>query len=497
MITKNNVFLSRLKAYCVLLCIFFPACQGLQQFSTARINRIIADHGLQLAYIGIEVRSVASGRYLIRHNADQHFVPASNMKLYTSAAALLALSPEFRYKTKLMTDGVITDGILRGNLIIIASGDPTMSGYFNSGNPAEVFENWSKALIEKGVHRIDGDIRVDNTYFEGAEFGKGWQWDDTFQCYGAAIDAFSFNNNCVAVEVIPGNEIGSAAIIRKEPDTTYFSVLNDIITTGPETKISIRRSRTADVGTNGTALSGTIPVNTGKYTLYEPVKKPAVFAASVFKEVLSQKGLVVTGQVICETGNYRRNHSTLTIVAEHQSPSLAEIIKVVNSISSNLYAENLFLTIARESSGHGNAGYAERSIHQLLNRLGLRTDRLRIADGSGLSRLNLITPHDTVDLLYLMAQSSNGQVFMDSLAIPGKKGTLKRMDLLSRTPLNVRAKTGSMTNVRNMSGYITTAGGELFAFSFLCNNSTHSAEEIDRLYAAILKQIALLHSGSD
>ncbi|HEX2967387.1 MAG TPA: D-alanyl-D-alanine carboxypeptidase/D-alanyl-D-alanine-endopeptidase, partial [Syntrophorhabdaceae bacterium] len=180
----------------------------------------------------------------------------------------------------------------------------------------------------------------------------------------------------------------------------------------------------------------------------------------------------------------------LTPIASHRSPPLYEIVKVINTISNNLYAENLLLTIGKETSGHGTLQHAEMAVRQTLEKAGVHLEGFRMADGSGLSRLNLITPHDTVELLYYMAKGAHAKMFMDSLAAPGNKGTLQRFSLDAPAPPAVKAKTGSMTNVRNLSGYITAANGELFAFSFLCNNSAYPAERVDSLYNRILRYVA-------
>ncbi len=459
------------------------SCQGLRQIRND-IYTIVADQALEQAHLGIEVRSVVNGEYLFRHNAHQNFIPASNMKLYTTAAALLALTPDFRYETKLLTDGKITNGVLRGNLIIIGSGDPTISGHFNGGYITEVFDNWSKALSQMGVARMEGDILADNSYFAESGYGRGWQLDDLDHCYAAARDALSFNNNCIAVEVHAAHASGSPAVIRMEPETQYLKVTNAVVSSDPG-QISITGTMTE----GGILLTGHIPVGSAPYTLYVPVRKPAIFAASVFKEILSGNGIVINGDV----GFYKKEavgSSRLLPVAVHHSPPLSEIVKVTNRISNNLYAENLLLTVGKATSGYGTAKHAELAVQKIFAAAGLDLRGVRIADGSGLSRLNLITPHSTVELLYSMAHSAEARVFLESLATPGNEGTLQRFLTHTTAPVNFRAKTGSMTNVRNLSGYVTAASGELFAFSFLCNNSTYPVEKIDNLYGRILRYVA-------
>ena len=180
---------------------------------SADLMRIVNDDAFKSAHVGIAIQSVKNTTPLFLYNEKKRFVSASNMKLYTVAAALLSLSPDFTYETKVMANGAVTQGILKGDLIIVASGDPTISGYFNNSNPTQVFEDWSNALIQKGIIKIDGDIIIDNAYFNDSPFGAGWHWDDMPHCYSTAKDAFSFNNNCIALTISPGNKIGAPAII--------------------------------------------------------------------------------------------------------------------------------------------------------------------------------------------------------------------------------------------------------------------------------------------
>ena len=151
----------------------------------ADLTRIVDDEAFQSAHVGIAIQSVKNATPLFLYNEKKRFVSASNMKLYTTAAALLSLSPDFTYETKVMTNGVITQDVLKGDLIIVASGDPTISGHFNNNNPTQVFEDWANALIQKGIRKIDGDIVIDNTYFNDSPFGAGWHWDDMSRCYSS------------------------------------------------------------------------------------------------------------------------------------------------------------------------------------------------------------------------------------------------------------------------------------------------------------------------
>ena len=250
------------------------------------LSQIVKDKAFESAHVGIAIESVRTAEPLFKYNSKQRFTPASNLKLFTSAAALLSLSPDFTYETKVVTNGTIASGILKGDLIIVASGDPTISGYFNNSNPTEVFEEWAETLIKKGITQITGDVIVDNSYFNDSPFGKGWRWDDMDRCYSVPKDAFSFNNNCIAFTISPGNKPGAPAKIEIEPNTAYITILGSIVTGNSNSDVDITAEHTNNP--NIIVISGTIPISRGSHVKYMPVENPAEFGAIVFKEANHQ-----------------------------------------------------------------------------------------------------------------------------------------------------------------------------------------------------------------
>jgi serine-type D-Ala-D-Ala carboxypeptidase/endopeptidase (penicillin-binding protein 4) len=468
----------------------------------ADLTRIIDNEAFRSAHIGIAIQSVKNSMPLFQYNERKRFIAASNMKLYTTAAALLSLSPDFSYETKITTNGSITEGVLKGDLIIVASGDPTISGYFNNNNPTQVFEDWANALIQKDIKKIDGDIVINNNYFNDSPFGAGWHWDDMVHCYSTARDAFSFNNNCIALSVSPGNKTGAPATVEIGPKTSYVTVSGNVTTAGRDSAVNIK---TDYVNNSRTILmSGTIPLNHESTVKYVAATNPAEFGASVLKETLRRKGIEVNGNIVCTRSGCSQTKDletvttigglfSLTTLAVYHSPKLSEIIKVINKISNNLYAENLFLTIAKEKSREGNSGEAALATREILSKTGLNLEGFHMVDGSGLSRFNLIVPRETIQLLSIMAQGPHEEAFCNSLAVAGEEGTLKnrRKEKSAIALTSVRAKTGTMTHVRNLSGYITTRNGKLLAFSFLCNNHNVSGNIIDDLYDRILARLTV------
>jgi len=478
------IILSALKRPFHLICILFLSISFYSCASTPQhvppsasgslkgdLTELLKEDVLKSSHIGIQVKSIDRNEVLFSYNAGQRFIPASNVKLFTVAAGLAYFTPDFVYETRLMQHGAVRSSVLEGDLIIVGSGDPTISGYFHDGNPTKVFEDWADALKQSGIGSITGNIVIDNSFFRATPLGPGWSWDDELFCYSASNNAFSFNNNCVAVVVAPGNSAGDPVTVRLEPGPGDLVIVNNAKTgdQGGTDDISIRKDPCA----NTITISGSLPVNHPEYRVMVAVERPACHGGLIFKEILAQRGISLQGGIDCgQQGKVSREAGEVrgTTVAIYRSPRLSEIIKVINKRSSNFAAEQLFLTIGKMQKGEGSQAASATAVKEYMEKIGVDTGDLSIVDGSGLSRYNLVTPKDIVALLDYMARNRYFGLFYDSLAIAGTDGTLKKR--MQSPPLqgNLRGKTGSMNHVRNLSGYMTTVGGERLAFAILINN---------------------------
>ncbi|OPY73193.1 MAG: D-alanyl-D-alanine carboxypeptidase DacC precursor [Syntrophorhabdus sp. PtaU1.Bin058] len=447
------------------------------------LTELLKEDILRSSHIGIEVRSLDRDEVLFSYNAGQRFIPASNVKLFTVAAGLEYLTPDFVYETKLMRHGVVESGVLKGDLLIVGSGDPTISGYFHDGNPTKVFEDWAEALKQSGIQAITGNIVIDSSFFRATPLGPGWSWDDEPFCYSAPNDAFSFNNNCIAVTVAPGNSAGDPVTVRIEPGPGDLVIVNNAKTGHREGMDDISIGK--EPCTNTITISGGLPVDHPGYRVMVAMERPACYGGLIFKEILAQRGISLQGRIDCGHRGGVSGEAGETTVATYRSPRLSEIIKVVNKRSSNFAAEQLFLTIGKMQKGEGNQTASATAIKEYTERIGADAADLYIVDGSGLSRYNLVTPKVIVALLDHMARSRYFGVFYGSLAIAGTDGTLKKK--MQSPPLqgNLRGKTGSMNHVRNLSGYVTTAGGERLAFAILINNFSTDPEIIQDIIERI------------
>ena len=462
-----------------LLCLV-SCTTGLQGSFHAFMN----SPSLEGAHTGFAVKSLTDNRDLYAVNETKFFIPASNMKLFTTAVALVRLGPEFRYTTPVYTDGVVHDGTLYGNLFVKGVGDPTLSGLFHAGGAGQIFEEWADTLLRLGIKRITGDIVGDGSLFDDQYMGAGWSWDDEIHCYSAQISALSFNDNSVKLVISPAGEIGSPSIIETGPRTAYVTLANDVTTVSSAEETSITFARAA--ATNVIKAAGRIGAGSAPHEACVTVHRPSLFAVTVFKEVLESKGIEIEkGVVAIGKSDETPDYESMRIVASYDSPPLREIIKYVNKSSHNLSAELLFRTLGSMFGGEGSTDRSVRVMKETVSEMGIVPDQISIHDGSGLSRYNLVMPGHVMKLLEYMYAHPYFIYFYDSLPIAGVEGTVKRRMKDTEAEHQVRAKTGSFKHVLNLSGYITTRNGEMIAFSIMNNNLIGSVSDLKKLQDGI------------
>ncbi|HZV11874.1 MAG TPA: D-alanyl-D-alanine carboxypeptidase/D-alanyl-D-alanine-endopeptidase [Candidatus Kapabacteria bacterium] len=456
------------------------------------LDGIIDDPNFANAEWGAIVQSVETGEYLYRKNDTKLFVPASNLKLFTTAAALYYLGPDFRYATSLLTNGTIRKGVLQGDVIIRGSGDPTFSKIFYPNQPLAVLERWADTLEARGVKRIAGNIIGDDSYFDSLSYAPGWEMDDESYYYSAQISGLSLNNNCVDLTVQPGVDLNDEALIEIFPNTTYVTISNEVKTTRGDSTFAIDVHR--DPGTNVIHVTGNIPLNYSSYTLSATVDNPCLFASTVFRETLAKRGIEVDGSVL-SAGDLKEkivypHLKTLDIVF---SPPLSEIIKQTNQNSLNFCAEQILKTIAKERTGTGSFEKGVEMVKKFLSDVGIPPEHISMVDGSGLSRLDLISPQYMATLLRYMHRSDNWKYFYASLPVAGKSGTLESRMKETKAEGNVHAKTGYLNFVRSLSGYVNTADNDMLLFSLFTNNYTVPTSLADNVEDLVLMYLANFH----
>lgn len=453
------------------------------------LDSIFADTALAHAHVGVEVRSAATGETLYELNSERLFVPASNMKLVTGAAALEGLGPDYVFRTDLAVAGSIRDGVLNGNLVVRGRGDPTLSARFRE-DPRDVFRAWADSLRAHGITRVAGSLVGVDSLFSGPSLGSGWSWDDLHSYYATEYGALQYNEGAIRVDVYPGREPGMPAIVVLDPATQYVQVANRTVTTpaGGETGITISREETGA----GLVVTGAMAVDTTAIGRDVAVRDPTMFFLTALRETLRESGIAVEGPAVdadelpLEDLSVARAMHLFT----HTSPPLAEVLPGMMKPSQNWIAETLLLTVGAELRGVGTAREGAAAVDSMMTDWGLDAAELKMADGSGLSRYNLVSPDFLADLLARMASSGHADLWLESLPIAAEDGTLARR--MATPPLagNVRAKTGTLSGVRALSGYLDTASGQRLIVSTMVNNHARSAAAVDRMVEAALAEIA-------
>ncbi|MCL5266738.1 MAG: D-alanyl-D-alanine carboxypeptidase/D-alanyl-D-alanine-endopeptidase [Bacteroidetes bacterium] len=444
------------------------------------------------AFWGVKIQSLKTGEIIYRQNENKSFMPASNLKLYTTSAALTRLTPEFRYVTKLETNGTTEAGVLNGNVYLKGSGDPTICGRYNGGNVILTFQQWADSLKAERIREIRGDIVGDNSAFDGSSYGAGWSADYETDWYAAQMGGIVFNDNCVDMTVTAGDSVGAPAKISWNPNTKYISVVNETVTTPPDSNppgyyISFHRER----GTNIVHVSGDFPINKPAWHESIAVDNPALYAATVLKEVFEQEGIKVDGGAEdIRDAKVKPNYASATTLATYISPQLSVIVKTINKRSQNLYAEQLFRTMGMVFYGHGNMRTGHYVAYPLYTSWGIDTTRIQMHDGCGLSPDDMVSPTTTVSVLTAMYHSKYFQPFYESLPIAGVDGSLRYRMKGTAAENNVHAKTGTIEHVSSLSGYVTDKDGEVFVFSMMVNHYTVPTSLAEKVEDGVCERLA-------
>ena len=447
---------------------------------------------------GVHVVDLSTGATLLQRNEGLNLVPASNAKLYTTAAALDLLGPNFVFETVVDTPGRVENDTLFGPLFVRGSGDPTIGGRFNGGDELEIFRRWAAELRARGIRHIQGDIVGDDNAFDDTPLGYGWSWDDEPYWYSAEISALSFNDNCVDVSVNAGAP-GEPGTVDWEPLRTSYVTITNKTETVPHDSLAEEKYRRKRA-TNHIVVESRLAVGSTE-TESLSISNPTAFFVYVLRDVLEQEGITVDGYALdIDDIETTLVLPTTTELIRHRSRPLAEIVAVVNKRSQNLYADQLLKTLgaflpadeADEPGGSAENGLALAA--KVWVRAGIDTSLAQVVDGSGLSRYNLVSATMTTQLLAYMwsRPDSIRSAFYDSLPIGGVDGTLSgRYDDGPARGL-VHAKTGSVSNVSSLSGYVTMRDGTPMAFSLMCNNFVVDTDDIRAVQDLIVGTLASL-----
>src|SRR6266850_629325 len=456
----------------------------------ARILDVLQKPELAQAMVGIKVASLDTGRVLFEENANKLLRPASNMKLYTVAAGLDRLSPDFRFITSVYALGKPDgNGVIKGDLTIYGRGDPSIAARFQSGNYFKGLDDLAARIAAAGVKRVEGDLVGDETYFVGPQYGSGWEWEDLQWYYGAEVSALTVNDNALDLFVKPGMQVGAPAVITTGPPDPLLRIVNKVVTTPKGTKRDLNVYR--GLGSDEAEIIGFIPLEDGGYAGGIGISHPALLFVYLLRDSLARQGVIIKGrtrtvpQPISDASALPGpSASGLTELAILQSPPFSLIAAQTLKPSQNLYTELILRTLGKVVAPTTTAVNTDRTteaagievVKTFLREAGLSPANLVLTDGSGLSRNDMITAEATLQLLTYMQRHRYASVFRDALPIAGVDGTLRNRFKGTAAENNLRAKTGSLSAAASLSGYVTTAAGEKLVFSIMVNNFAEAVE---------------------
>lgn len=422
---------------------------------------------------GIAVVSLDSGRVLYAHRADQLLQPASTAKLFTAALSLATLGADYRIPTQLLGRGKIRHGRLDGPLILRGMGDPTLG----TAGSRDWADQLASQLAARGIKRVRGDLIADDSYFSGPSFGSGWEADDLQSWFAVPASALSVGENVVDVTVTPAASAGLAASLTFDPIDGVPKLYGQITTTLPHVPSDINLYRAP--GDSSLYAFGTVAAHAPTQHYKLAVVDPARLAGQQLRQALTRQGIRLTGSV--RVLHWPQDDAALLAHAdplgEVWSPPLMEILQRGLKRSQNLYLQNLLLSVGVHEQANDPAtgftsseGHAIHALQQLLAKIGIAPSASLLDEGTGLSRRDLVTPDALVHLLVYLAAQPYGERLRDALPIAGVDGTLHGRMRGTAAENNLHAKTGSMTYVDSLAGYVTSAAGERLAFAIMLNN---------------------------
>ena len=452
------------------------------------IDSLLAAPDTRSARWGVLIVDPEAGDTLYSHDAGKLMVPASNQKILTSAFALDALGPEYRFETPILAGGPIRDGVVEGNLLVAGRGDPTVSDHM-AGDAMIPLEIMADSLVARGIRRIRGSVVPFGNAFPDANLGWAWEHDDLATTSGAAVDELLFNEGFSRITVYAGAAPGDTARATSAPARSHpaLRVVAMTIARGTGRDSLPQVTAIKDTIRGDVVVAGTIPVGDSA-NLIVTHRDPAQAYVAALGEALRERGVVIDDSVIASP-------STGDTVFVLRSPPLSQILAAFMKPSQNQIGEMLFKSVALVRGDTGTARTARRLISDRLRAWGASPDGFLVWDGSGLSRQDLVSPETLIRVLDVMRRGPSFQTYYDAFPVAGVDGTLRTRMRSTAGEANVRGKTGTLSNVRSLSGYVTTADGRVLLYSVLANNYLVPTAYISRVQDTIAVRLARLRTS--
>jgi D-alanyl-D-alanine carboxypeptidase/D-alanyl-D-alanine-endopeptidase (penicillin-binding protein 4) len=477
----------------LLLLLQISPAQSLRQRIEAALE---SSPGARRASWGIEAVELGTGATLFQTNANRFFVPASNTKLFTTALALMRLGPDYRFQTTIRADAAPdAEGRIAGDLRLVGGGDPLLSNravpYQKGaaiGDPLQPVEALAAQLCARGVRGVDGDIAGDDSAYTWAPYPDGWATDDVVWDYGAPVSALAVNDNFISVTLKAA--AAGTPTLSLSPALEFYTIDNRV-RAGPglENKAYVERLP----GSRQLRIWGTMSSDPpSSTTLLLAIDDPALYAARALADALARRGVRIGGRAVARHRFANQDWTPPAAggveLVRRSSPPLIECLRIIDKVSQNLHAEMVLREVARVRKGKGSREAGLEELRAFLSEAGIEEGEYNFEDGSGLSRLGLVTPGALVKLLRFMHASAYGGAWVSLLPLGGEDGTLSTRFNGNRDGRRIHAKTGSLTHVAALSGYADSRSRGMVAFSIMVNNFNAPSSEI----RAVIDKVALM-----
>jgi len=452
----------------ILLSFVFQSCSSFRPVvspSQNAIDSLLSTDFFKTAQAGISVYDLTANKPLFNHDEKLLLHPASNLKILTTAAGYLFLGEDYKFTTSVYHTGEIKDSICNGDIYVVGGLDPDFTSHD--------LDSLVSQIKHFGIKEIRGNIYGDVSAMDSLFWGNGWMWDDDPESFAAYLTPLNINKNSVKI-VYAAGEIGKEAVVESIPGTNFFQIKNSSLTidTG---KTTIRITRDWINRNNTILVSGNITKTSKRDTISLNVFNPTYYFLGLMKESLSRNGIYFNGKV-----------DTLTLPVQAKKifsfeRSIEPVIKNTNKISDNLNAEMILRAFALNSFlKPSTAEKGIRLVDSLITLAGLNPKNYRLVDGSGLSFYNLVSAELLTEILkfYYFKEQKIFPKFLSSLPIAGIDGTLSNRMKEGKLFKHVYAKTGGLSGVSNLSGYLENRNGHMIAFSILIQNFTGTADKV-------------------
>ncbi len=444
----------------------------------------------------LHARYLNSGKKILDQNSNISVAPASNMKLFTSSAALEILGEDYKFTTRLYYDGNVDNkGNLNGNIYIVGGGDPSLGYDLVKGSLPldELLLAWVKAINDKGIKTINGNIIADALMYDAKPLPDMWDWIDIGNYYGTSSTALTINNNLYFLYFKPSDKVDETAeVLRMKPNIPGLTFAN-YMKTGAKGSGDNGYIYCAPFQYNAT-LRGTIPAGVNEFSIKGAIPDPPLFAAQELSRALRENNITVKGKPtkILTAKKYDKTK----LITETISPPLKDIVYIVNKRSDNLYTEMLLKAVGLKAKGKGDVESGTDAVKEFLQKNGIDSNGLLMYDGCGLSRSDAITTKMMVDLLEMLTKKKYFDSFYNSLAVvgdPADIGFFKSMGRGTAIEKNAHIKSGVITGVRAYSGYLKDKKGRTIVFSLVANNFNGEGSDVSFVHKKIMIELAKLN----